>query len=109
MCLHSLSSDSLSDKVSAFFGAWSRNGSCDDFDPVWSHDLPTVTCPGTSGVTTSVRDRNKFKPELVVILGDVDSIYRLVMVVGSCLRMPIEQLALSCSRDARKGDVNKVI
>jgi hypothetical protein len=52
----SLSLDSLSDKVSAFFGAWSHDGSCDDLDPVWSHDLPMVTCPGTSRVTTSVHD-----------------------------------------------------
>ena len=63
MCIHacscSLSSDSLSDKVSAFFGTWSRDGSHDDLDPIWSHDLPTVTWSGTSGVTTSVCDTHE--------------------------------------------------
>jgi hypothetical protein len=53
MCLCSLSSDLLSDGLGA--------RSCDDLDPIWSHDLPTVMWSGTSGVTTSVCDKDQAK------------------------------------------------
>ena len=56
MYLCSLSSDLLSDGLGIRSGAWSRDGSSDDLDPIWSHDLPTVTWSRTSRVTTLVRD-----------------------------------------------------
>jgi uncharacterized spore protein YtfJ len=52
---------------------------------------------------------DKFKPELVVVLSDVDSVYGLVVEVGGCSEVPIEQLGLGCSWGAGEGDVNEAV
>jgi hypothetical protein len=50
---------------------------------------------------------NKFRPKLVVVFGNVDPIYGLVVGVGGCSEVPIKQLGLGCSRGAGKDEVTK--
>ena len=52
---------------------------------------------------------DKFEPKLVAVFGDVDSIYGLVVGVGGCSEVPIEQLGLGCSRGTGEDNVNEAI
>jgi hypothetical protein len=80
-------------RISAFFGTWSCDGSCDDLDPVWSHDLPTVTWSGTSGVTTSVRDKvSVTQPALQSLLREFEML--LMLWVTQSERGSVRQITL---------------